>query len=220
MIDSSGSGHHGAISSDVVVGVTGFLDQAYEFDGPAPIVRVPSKDDLNPGSKPLTISAYLNVPTSLAVGDYNVIQKGPATTVGGAYKLEIFASNITSPKFGYPACAFNSPGGLKNRVYGPKAVNDGAWHHVQCHLTDTEAYVTVDGETGPKAARVVGSIANTVDVTLQAASRTTPITSPAEPTKCPSVSVRRSTRPQRTRPRRRQRSTAQARPALPGGTQT
>lgn len=167
MVDSSGSAvqHDGAISPDVVLGVPGAQGTAYGFRGGSPIVRVPSAADLNPGLQPLTISARLNVPANLAGGDYNVLQKGPANTVGGAYKLEIFGK-AGSRLFGYPACAFNSPGGLKNRVYGPTRINDGRWHHVECHLTATQAYVTVDEVDGPQKPRAVGSIANNVDVTL------------------------------------------------------
>lgn len=164
MADSSGFGHSGMIGSDVVLGVPGVFGTAYSFTGGQPIVRVPTSDDLNPHSLPLTISAYLNVSATLTAGDYNVIQKGQATTTGGAYKLEVFGQ--TTQKFGYPDCAFNSPGGFNNRVYGPTRINDGAWHHVECHLTDTQAYVTVDGSKGPAAARVVGSIANSTDLTL------------------------------------------------------
>lgn len=165
MVDSSGLGHDGTISPDVVLGVPGVSGTAYEFTGTNPIVRVPDADgDLNPGLAPLVVSAYLNVPATLAAGDYNVLQKGQATAVGGAYKLEIFGK-AGKAKFGYPDCAFNSPG-VKQRVYGPKRINDGLWHLVECHLTDTSVYVTVDGEFGKQLVRTVGSIANTVDVTL------------------------------------------------------
>lgn len=170
MVDSSSSvvSHNGSISSDVIVGVAGadaIPGTAYKFTGSRAIVRVPTAPDLNPGSQPLTISAYLKVPASLSAGDYNVIQKGPADTAGGAYKLEI-AGNARSNLFGYPDCAFNFSSGLKNRVYGPKPINDGAWHLVRCRLTATRAYVTVDGVAGTKVSRVAGRISNNVDVTL------------------------------------------------------
>ncbi|WP_374970511.1 LamG-like jellyroll fold domain-containing protein [Terrabacter sp. BE26] len=164
-VDSSGRGHNGAIGASVLVGVPGQFGSAYEFPGPDAKVTVPTADDLNPYLSPLTLSAYLSVPSSLAGGDYNVVQKGQATAVGGAYKLEI-VGNAGSSKFGYPDCAFNSPGGYKNRVYGPKRINDGAWHQVECHLTATQVYVTVDGRSGPVAARTVGSIANSVALTI------------------------------------------------------
>lgn len=158
--------HDGVITGSVVTGVTpAVLGAAYEFTGADPLVRVPSADDLNPYLSPLTVSAWLAVPSRLTSGDYNVLQKGTATAAGGAYKLEV-VGNTASPRFGYPDCAFNSPGGFKDRVYGPRPINDDTWHQVQCHLTATQAYVTIDGVSGAPIARTVGSIANTVDLTL------------------------------------------------------
>jgi hypothetical protein len=165
MVDSSGLGHDGTISPDVVLGVPGVSGTAYEFTGSNPVVRVPDPaGTLNPGPSPLTISAYLKVPVTLVAGDYNVVQKGQATATGGAYKLEIFGKT-SSTKFGYPDCAFNSPG-VKQRVYGPKAINDGTWHLVQCHLTADKVYASVDSVNGKVLNRTVGAIANTVDLTL------------------------------------------------------
>jgi hypothetical protein len=162
MVDATGSGHDGTIRN-VTLGVPGDIGTAYSFDASTSIVRVPSSDDLNPGTQPLQISAHIRVPANLASGDYNVIQKGIATAIGGAYKLEIYAK--IGKKFGHPDCAFNSAVG-KNRVYGQTSIADGKWHVVECHLTDTQAWVTIDGNDGPKSARVVGSIANTSDLTV------------------------------------------------------
>jgi hypothetical protein len=165
MVDASGHGHDGTISTDVVLGVPGSAATAYEFTGANPLVRVPDPTGaLNPRSAPLTMSAYLKVPATLVAGDYNVLQKGQATATGGAYKLEI-VGQLRSARFGYPACAFNSPSG-KQRVYGPRAINDGAWHLVECHLTADKVYATVDSVDGTALKRTVGSIANDVDLTL------------------------------------------------------
>ncbi|WP_441970726.1 LamG-like jellyroll fold domain-containing protein [Pedococcus sp. 2YAF34] len=165
MVDSSGGGHDGTISSGVRVGLPGVLGSAYGFSGSGSIVRVPDPTGaLNPGRAPLTISAYLQVPADLKSGDYNVLEKGQATATGGAYKLEI-AGKSSSSKFGYPDCAFNYPGG-KQRVYGPKAINDGKWHLVECHLTTDTVYASVDSVRGPALKRTVTSIANTVDLTI------------------------------------------------------
>jgi hypothetical protein len=163
MYDSVGT-HNGTITGSVIEGVTPAVSgTAYEFSGSNPIVRVPSSDDLNPYLSPLTISAWLDIPSTLTPGDYNVLQKGPATTIGGAYKLEVVGNK--GAKFGYPDCAFNSAG-AKDRVYGPQRINDDTWHLVECHLTATQAYVTVDGVSGTPKTRTVGNIANTVDLTL------------------------------------------------------
>lgn len=165
MVDSSGYGHNGVIGNGVTLGQPGYLGTAYSFTGTGPgLVRVPTDTSLNPGSAPIAISAYLKVSSSLAAGDYNAVQKGTATATGGSYKLEVYGVS-TSAKFGFPDCAFNSPGG-KNRVYGPRSIADGTWHHVVCHLTATQAYVTVDDVSGKVASRTATTISNTSDVTV------------------------------------------------------
>jgi hypothetical protein len=163
MVDFSGWRNDGRVPSGVTAGIAGAVGSAYHFDGRS-LVRVPHDASLNPGTAPITISAWIRVPASLGKGDYNAVQKGVATTTGGAYKLEIHAS--TTRKFGFPACAFNGPTKAKNRVYGPVRINDGKWHRVECHLTTTQAYAVVDGQSGPVAKRAVSSISNTTDVTL------------------------------------------------------
>ena len=163
MVDSSGFNHNGAIGT-VSLGVPSYdASTAYEFTGKG-LVRVPNAADLNPGSQPLTISAHVLVPANLANGDYNLIEKGVATTTGGAYKMEIFGKS-KSRRFGYPDCAFNGANG-HNRVYGPFTIADGKWHQVVCNLTATQAFVTVDDTPGPKATRAVDTIANTTDLTI------------------------------------------------------
>lgn len=163
MVDSSGFNHGGAIGS-VTLGLASYDGStAYWFTGKG-LVRVPHAADLNPGSQSLAISAHVLVPADLANGDYNLLEKGVATTTGGAYKMEIFGLS-TSSHFGYPDCAFNGLHG-HNRVYGPFKIADGKWHHVVCNLTATQAFVTVDDTTGPKVARQVDTIANTGDLTI------------------------------------------------------
>ena len=168
MVDSSGFHHDGSLSSNVTPGIASDDGSAgYNFQQPSGMVRVPHDAMLNPGDRPITISAHLRVAADLPVGDYNVLEKGTATASGGAYKLEIHATRRDSPKFGFPDCAFNGAAG-QNRVYGPKSIADGQWHTVVCHLTATQAHVTIDGRSGKAVARQVTTIANTVDLTVGA----------------------------------------------------
>ena len=165
MLDSSGlqlDGQIGAAVSTGVVSADG--STGYQFTQPSGTIRVPDHPALDPGDQPIAISARLQVSAALAAGDYNVVQKGAATAVGGAYKLEIYA-RARSTKFGYPACAFNGASG-RNRVYGPQSIADGQWHQVVCNLTATKAYVTVDGRSGPSMARQVTTISNADDLTI------------------------------------------------------
>jgi uncharacterized membrane protein len=175
-VDSVGT-NNGAISADVVQGVPGDPNVAnnggaYEFSGANPIVKVPHNPTLNPGAGQLVLSAHLAVPANLQPGDYNVIQKGQATAIGGAYKLEVFAPTTTSnSQWGHPDCAVNSLDATtgskyKMRAYGPITIADGAWHVVQCHLTDTQLFVTIDGAPGKAVARQPGTTSNSVGVTL------------------------------------------------------
>ena len=168
MFDSSGFHHDGSLGSNVTPGIASDDGSTgYNFQQPSGMVRVPHDPMLNPGDRPITISAHLRVAADLPVGDYNVLEKGTATASGGAYKLEVHATRRDSPKFGFPDCAFNGAAG-QNRVYGPKSIADGQWHTVVCHLTATQAYVTIDGRSGKAVTRQVTTIANTVDLTVGA----------------------------------------------------
>jgi Concanavalin A-like lectin/glucanases superfamily len=158
MIDSSGRGNDGKIGTSVVTGAPGMIGSAYQFDGSSAIVTVPDAPSLNPGSAALQIDADIKVPANLGVGDYNVLEKGTAAAAGGAYKLEIHGLN--DRQFAFPDCAFNGPGQGKTVVYGPRKINDGVWHRVTCVLTATEAWLAIDGVSGPTKPNRVGSIAN------------------------------------------------------------
>ena len=105
-VDSSGRGHHGAISADVLLGVPGQFGTAFEFPGPSAKITVPSADDLNPHQSPLTVSAYLWVPNSLTGGDYNTptarstLPAGPRTAStdrSGSTTAPGTRSSVTSP---------------------------------------------------------------------------------------------------------------------------
>ncbi len=165
MLDSSGLQVDGSIGDAVRTGVVGADGSTgYLFTQPSGAVRVPDNPALNPWDQPIAVSARLLVSSTLPAGDYNVVQKGAATAVGGAYKLEIYA-RARSTKFGFPACAFNGAAG-RDRVYGPQSVADGQWHQVVCNLTATQAFVTVDGRSGPSVSRQASTISNTDDLTI------------------------------------------------------
>lgn len=161
MVDRSGHGNDGRIDK-VTLGLQGFKGGAYGFDGRASLVTIPDDRSLDPGTAPITISAYLQVPSSLGLGDYNVIQKGTATARGGAYKLEIagFAGQL-----GRPDCAFNGVAG-KARVVGNRAISDSRWHRVQCVLTASSISLFVDGVQQQRVPNSIGSVSNSSAVTV------------------------------------------------------
>jgi hypothetical protein len=68
-------------------------------------------------------------------------------------------------KFGYPDCVFTGGSG-KVHVYGPNSIADGQWHHIVCTLTSSVGAIWDNGVLGQTQSGSVGSIANTVPVTI------------------------------------------------------
>ncbi len=161
MADASGLRNHGRLSN-VVAGQPGQYSTSYRFNGTQSKVTVPSSPSLNPGNLSLTLNASLLVPSTLPLGDYNVIQKGTSVTPGGHYKLEIRANNTTA--LGQPRCTFRGSTG-RVIVASRKNIADGRWHRISCKKTATSVSIIVDGVTTTKAG-VVGSISNTVPLTM------------------------------------------------------
>ena len=168
MVDSSGLGHNGTMSSGVTTGTpSDDGTTGYTFTQPGGVVRVPSDGTLNPGTSALTISIHLRMAANVPAGDYNVVEKGTATATGGAFKLEINATH-TGPKFGFPDCAFNGAAGSHTKAFAPASILDGKWHVITCHLTATQAWVELDGHSGKTVSWQGDSIANSVALTIGA----------------------------------------------------
>ncbi|GAA1236143.1 concanavalin A-like lectin/glucanase superfamily protein [Oryzihumus leptocrescens] len=168
MVDSSGLGHNGTISTGVTTGTpSDDGTTGYTFTQTGGVVRVPNDSTLNPGTSPLTLSIHLRMAANVPAGDYNVVEKGTATATGGAYKLEINATH-TGPKFGFPDCAFNGATGSHAKAFAPASILDGKWHVVTCHLNTTQAWVELDGHSGKTVAWQGDSIANSADLTIGA----------------------------------------------------
>jgi concanavalin A-like lectin/glucanase superfamily protein len=157
MSDAVG-GHNGTLSG-VAVGVTpGFAGTAYRFSGSS-FVSVPSAAALNPGAANITVTIHLKTTSTPATPDWDLIRKGLFTTVGGEFKVEYQPS-------GQASCGFAGSGGSNELITGP-ALNDGAWHTVQCTKTPSSISLVVDGRTFSQAG-AVGSISNDAPVVVGA----------------------------------------------------
>jgi hypothetical protein len=150
-------GHDGTLSA-VTPGVPGFAGTAFGFAG-AGFVSVPSAAALNPGAADLTVTIHLNTTSAPATPDWDIIRKGLFTTVGGEFKVEYQPT-------GQASCGFAGSAGSSEIIAGP-ALNDGAWHTVQCVKTATAIRLVVDGQTFSQAA-TVGSISNDAPVVVGA----------------------------------------------------
>lgn len=151
MSDSSGNGNQGILKNVATNGST------FGFRGLPSVVSVKHSAGLNPGAATFTASARIRfaAPPSTAVGDYDLVRKGLAGTVGGHWKMEIVQSGK-----GY--CLFKGLSGRVVLTAGPNLA-DNAWHTVTCQRAGSTVTLTVDGTAYVKSGPT-GTIANTSPV--------------------------------------------------------
>ena len=154
MVDSSGNGHNGSLSS-IQLGVAGFSGTAYGFSRST--VTVPSASDLNPGSQTITVTIHMKTTSAPAHPDWDLFRKGQYTTSGGEWKME-YQPN------GQASCGFKGSGGYSELAAGPSLKN-GQWHTVSCRKTSSQIQVIIDGQTFSKSANI-GTIANSAPVIM------------------------------------------------------
>jgi hypothetical protein len=179
LLDSSGNANDGTAIN--VTGVPGFVGNGYHFDGSSSIATVPSSDSLNPGDKDfaLTVHVRFTDPPSKAVGDYDLIRKGLASTRGGDYKMEILPSGKPTGKHGKRSqrrsqarafCFFKDSSKTQGKILDGPNLADGSWHTVVCTKTSKKIQLTVDGATYTNRVKL-GSISNNEPVTIGAQTR-------------------------------------------------
>ena len=105
------------------------------------------------------MTIHLRTVRAPATPDWDVIRKGVFDSAGGEFKVEYQPT-------GQASCGFIGSQGSSEIIAGP-ALNDGAWHTVQCVKTAAAIALLVDGQVFSQAARI-GSIANTADLVIGA----------------------------------------------------
>ena len=121
----------------------------------------PNSASLNPGTANLRLTAHVkftDLPTATGVGDYDLMRKGQAGTIGGEYKMEILGG-------GNAYCHFQGATGVIGKVSATGNLANGAWHTITCTKTATQVKVTVDGVTRAVSASV-GSISNNKELVI------------------------------------------------------
>jgi hypothetical protein len=166
MVDSSGHGLTGAISSKVLVGQPGYSGSAYGFAGNGGLVTVPDNNLLDPGSSSFNLQLYFKSSSrpSSSVGDYDLIRKGLDTTKGGDWKMEILQG-------GRIFCHFKGSSASVS-VKGSTNVIDGKWHRLGCRTTSSGVSALVDGKIQSKSTKTPGNIANSASVAIGAKNAT------------------------------------------------
>ena len=173
MVDSSQSGglNNGKIVS-VQTGVAGLAGgRAYQFNGSGSYVHVPDADALDPGAKPITLTATVRIADEPMKDDsYDLVRKGISATAGGNWKMEINRRD-SAPSVGQLRCVFKGilDNGAKSEVMkiATPDIADGRVHRVQCIRTETIVRAVVDGRVFEKVQRS-GSIANSEPVIVGA----------------------------------------------------
>jgi hypothetical protein len=163
--DSSGHGNDGTTSG--ITSVAGFSGKGYHFAGSA-VANVPDSVSLDPGTANLRITAHVrfSVVPSAAVGDYDLVRKGLAGTVGGDWKMEIFPPSAGSG-LGTAYCRFQDANQVSAEIRNTRNLADGRWHTIACIKTATAIKITVDGVASSVKARL-GAIDNRKPVTIGA----------------------------------------------------
>ncbi len=155
MVDSTGH-HDGMLSSSVgfiADGDTAFPGTAYHFNGTTAKVTIPNAADLNPLSADVHIAFSMRTKSVPATPDFDLFRKG--TSPQQLFKIE-FQPN------GQVSCGFTGSLASSTIQAGP-ALQDGAWHRIECVKKATTTALTIDGTTFTKT-KTVGSISNTANM--------------------------------------------------------
>jgi len=152
-------GAHDGTMHSVTAGIApGFLGTAFSFNG-AGWISVPSAPALNPQSANFTVTIHLRAVDTPATPDWDLIRKGLFTSAGGEFKVEFQPT-------GQASCGYMGSQGSSELIAGP-ALDDGAWHTIQCVKTATSITLIVDGQAASKPAKI-GSISNSADLVIGA----------------------------------------------------
>lgn len=160
--DSSGNNN----GTTNITGVPGFVGNGYHFRGNS-VATVLSSNSLNPGNENITLTLYVKTtqPPSTAVGDYDLIRKGLASTPGGDYKMELLPRNNHTKAKAF--CFFKDTSKTVGKIVNGPNLADGTWHTVSCTKTPTSVQLAVDGTTYTNPVHL-GSISNSAPLTIGA----------------------------------------------------
>jgi hypothetical protein len=158
LVDSTGQ-NNGTTTAITSVGTN--WGQGYHFNGSSSKAVAPNSASLNPGTANLTLTAkvrFTQTPTATGVGDYDLMRKGQAGTIGGEYKMEILGG-------GNAYCHFQGASGAIGKVADSRNLADNAWHKITCVKTAAQVKLTVDGVTRSASANL-GSISNNKELVI------------------------------------------------------
>jgi len=156
--DSSGRGNNGVNQGNPRLGLPGHRGTSYSFDAEGSWIDVPSVDDLNPGRRNFTVSAWVRLRTLPEHhGDYDILRKGLSST--SEYKIEVMRG-------GQVRCIAKDTAGHVARITGMgHPLSTGRWHWIGC--SRVAGTWTVHADAHAESTRVrLGSIATSMPLSI------------------------------------------------------
>ena len=156
LVDSAGRDNDGT-TRDIAL-VNGY----YVFNGTSSYATAPDKDNLDPGSAGIRLTARVSItaiPPS-ATRTFDVVRKGYTTTAGGYYKMEIARSASGAA---IAVCRFKDSLGRSGEAYGTVNLAGRGFVTINCTKTSSGVVLNAAGQT-VNAPKTLRSIANTEPV--------------------------------------------------------
>ncbi|GAA1753867.1 LamG domain-containing protein [Luedemannella helvata] len=106
---------------------------------PRAVLQADSSEDLNPGTRPFSWGAMVQLSATATSPGENILQKGLRTRTG-QFKLQVDGAA------GYPSCVLTETRTARfHRAFGQRTVADGQWHRVDCVRTRNRLSIFIDG---------------------------------------------------------------------------
>jgi hypothetical protein len=153
LVDSAGRDNDGTTTNIALA--NGY----YVFNGTSSYATAPDKDNLDPGSASIRLTARVSItaiPRS-ATKTFDVVRKGNTTTAGGYYKMEIARSASGAA---IAVCRFKDSLGRSGEAFGTVNLAGRGFVTINCTKTSTGVVLNAAGQT-VNAPKTLRSIANT-----------------------------------------------------------
>lgn len=107
---------------------------------PRAVLQADSSSELNPGTRPFSWGAMVQLsPTDTSPGE-NILQKGLRAPTG-QFKLQVDGAA------GYPSCVLTETVTESfHEAYGQTTIADGQWHRIDCVRTRDRLAIFIDGQ--------------------------------------------------------------------------
>lgn len=125
------------------------------FDGVSDALQLPSSAALNLSTGPYTIEFWMRTNGTQTAYSAMFSRWSSAPTAGGSSSVECYNSYGTAQVRFVPASGATA-------ITSSTNVNDGAWHHIACVRSGTNAYLFIDGTLSVSTATLSAAASATI----------------------------------------------------------